>query len=87
MTQRLNAYLLEVESRTTDDPVSLASRVRASSGMVRFLRSIYLPDGDRWFVLCEGASARQVRAAAERADVRVLSIAVARTTRSGEVMP
>jgi hypothetical protein len=75
----LSAYLVEIE--LGGDPVeagSLASRARRSANGVRFLRSIYVPEDDRWFLLYEGASAREVAAAARRADAVVVSIAEAR---------
>jgi hypothetical protein len=75
----LSAYLVEIE--LGGDPVeagSLASRARDSANGVRFLRSIYVPEDDRWFLLYEGASAREVAAAARRADALVVSIAEAR---------
>jgi hypothetical protein len=81
----LSPYLIEVELRT-DSAVagSLASRARSSANGVRFLRSIYVPEDDRWFLLYEGASAEEVAAAARRADALVVSIAQARDVR-GEI--
>jgi hypothetical protein len=74
-----SAYLVEIEPR--DDSAeagSLASRARASANGVRFLRSIYVPEDDRWFLLYEGASAGEVAAAARRTHAAVVSIAEAR---------
>lgn len=81
----LSAYLVEIEARA-DSAVagSLASRARASANGVRFLRSIYVPEDDRWFLLYEGASADEVAAAAKRADAVVVSIAQARDVPGGE---
>lgn len=77
--EQLSAYLVEVELRAdTAEAGSLASRARRSANGVRFLRSIYVPEDDRWFLLYEGASAEEVAAAAMRADAVVVSIAVAR---------
>jgi hypothetical protein len=73
----VSAYLVEIESRR-EEAGSVAARARAVSKDVRFLRSIYVPEDDRWFLLYEGASAAEVAAAAERADARVVSIATAR---------
>jgi hypothetical protein len=73
------AYLVEVEPQGDGaDPGSVASRARSSAGGVRFLRSIYVPEDDRWFLLYEAASAADVAAAARRADAVVVSIARAR---------
>jgi hypothetical protein len=77
--EELSAYLVEIEPR--GDPAgagSLASRARASANGVRFLRSIYVPEDDRWFLLYEGGSADDVAAAALSANALVLSIAQAR---------
>lgn len=75
--EALSAYLVEIEPGG-DEAGSVASRARAASEDVRFLRSIYVPEDDRWFLLYEGASASDVAAAAERADASVVSVAVAR---------
>jgi hypothetical protein len=75
--EHASAYLVEIDPRG-DESVSIASRARAVSENVRFLRSIYVPEDDRWFLLYEGASAADVAAAAERAEASVVSIAVAR---------
>lgn len=75
--ERVSAYLVEIEP-APEEPGSIASRARAMSDDVRFLRSIYVPEDDRWFLLYEGGSAAEVAAAAERADANVVSIAVAR---------
>lgn len=75
--ERVSAYLVEIEP-AEKEPGSIASRARAASDEVRFLRSIYVPEDDRWFLLYEGGSASEVAAAAERADASVVSIAVAR---------
>jgi hypothetical protein len=74
----LSAFLVEIEPDRADDAGSVASRARATSAGVRFLRSIYVPEDDRWFLLYEGVSAAEVAAAAERAEASVLSVAVAR---------
>lgn len=76
--KELSAYLVEIEPRGTAEAGSLASRARSSANGVRFLRSIYVPEDDRWFLLYEGASAEEVAAAARRADAVVVSIAQAR---------
>jgi hypothetical protein len=47
---------------------------------VRFLRSIYVPEDDRWLLLYEGTSVAEVAAAAERAEANVVSVAAARDT-------
>jgi hypothetical protein len=80
MTQEgMSAYLVEIAlSADAAEPGSLASRARSSANGVRFLRSIYVPEDDRWFLLYEGASAEEVAAAARRADAIVVSIAEAR---------
>jgi hypothetical protein len=75
--ERASAYLVEIEP-LGDEAGSLAARARATADEVRFLRSIYVPEDDRWFLLYEGGSAADVAAAAERADARVVSIAAAR---------
>jgi hypothetical protein len=59
-------------------------QARAASEEVRFLRSIYVPEDDRWFLLYEGSSAAEVAAAAERAEASVVSIAVARDATAEE---
>jgi hypothetical protein len=74
----LSAYLVEIEPRATAEAGSLAARARGSANGVRFLRSIYVPEDDRWFLLYEGTSADEVAAAAKRAEAVVVSIAVAR---------
>jgi hypothetical protein len=74
---RASAYLVEIELHG-EESGSVATRARATSDDVRFLRSIYVPEDDRWFLLYEGESAAEVAAAAERADARVISIATAR---------
>ncbi len=38
---------------------------------VRYLRSIFVPTDETWFVLCEAGSAEAVRETARRADLRV----------------
>lgn len=76
--ERLSAYLVEVEPHGSDEASSIAARARSTSKDVRFLRSIYVPEDDRWFLLYEGDSVAEVAAAAERADASVVSIAVAR---------
>jgi hypothetical protein len=83
--EALTAYLVEVEPRDdAADPGSIASRARSTAGGVRFLRSIYVPEDDRWFLLYEAASAEEVAAAARRTDAVVVSIAQARVaTRRG----
>jgi hypothetical protein len=81
----LSSYLVEVEPRCdAADPGTVASRARSSAGGVRFLRSIYVPEDDRWFLLYEAASADDVAAAAVRADAVVISIAEARSVRGDE---
>jgi hypothetical protein len=81
----LSAYLVEIAPRAdAGEAGSLASRARSSSNGVRFLRSIYVPEDDRWFLLYEAASAEEVAAAARRADALVVSIAQARAVR-GEI--
>jgi hypothetical protein len=83
--EELSAYLVEVELRAdTAEAGSLASRARNSANGIRFLRSIYVPEDDRWFLLYEGTSADDVAAAAKRADAVVVSIARARDV-SGRV--
>lgn len=79
------AYLVEVEPRSAGaaEPGSIASRARRSEGSVRFLRSIYVPEDDRWFLLYEAACADDVAAAAGRADAVVVSIAEARDVSDG----
>jgi hypothetical protein len=75
----LSAYLVEIEPQIdTGEAGSIAARARGSANGVRFLRSIYVPEDDRWFLLYEGASAAEVAAAAERAEANVVSIAGAR---------
>lgn len=77
--EELSAYLVEIEPRgDAVETGSIASRARSSANDVRFLRSIYVPEDDRWFLLYEGASAEEVAAAARRADAVVVSIAQAR---------
>ncbi len=74
--EELSAYLVEIEPRTrTAEAGSIAARARGSANGVRFLRSIYVPEDDRWFLLYEGASTDEVAAAAKRADAIVVSIA------------
>jgi hypothetical protein len=75
--ERVSAYLVEIEPRA-EETGSVAARARATSCDVRFLRSIYVPEDDRWFLLYEGGSVAEVAAAAERAEANVVSIAVAR---------
>lgn len=77
-------FLVEVAPRSRAEDVRLVGRARRGQGSTRFLRSIYVPEDDRWFLLYEGSSAAEVRAAAERAELEVLSIAVARTPEKGE---
>jgi hypothetical protein len=81
--ERASAYLVEIEPRG-EEPGSVAARARAASEEVRFLRSIYVPEDDRWFLLYEGSSAAEVAAAAERAEASVVSIAVARDATAEE---
>ena len=74
------AYLVEVEPRTdAADAGSIAARARSAANGVRFLRSIYVPEDDRWFLLYEGASAEEVAAAARRTDAVVVSISQAQS--------
>lgn len=81
----LSAFLFEIgRSADSAEPGSLASRARSSADGVRFLRSIYVPEDDRWFLLYEGASAEEVAAAARRTDAIVVSIAEARGV-AGEI--
>ena len=76
--EKLSAYLIEIEPRgSSAEAGSLASRARASANGVRFLRSIYVPEDDRWFLLYEGATAGEVAAAARRTHAAVVSIAEA----------
>jgi hypothetical protein len=44
---------------------------------VRYVRSIFVPDDETWFVLCEADSEEAVREAAGRADLRFERIAEA----------
>jgi hypothetical protein len=74
--ERASAYFVEIEPHS-EDAGSVAARASATSDEVRFLRSLYVPEDDRWFLLYEGASAAEV-AAAERAEASVVSIAVGR---------
>jgi hypothetical protein len=76
--ERASAYLVEIEPQAEEEAGSVATRARATSEEVRFLRSIHVPEDDRWFLLYEGDSAAEVAAAAERAEASVVSIAVAR---------
>jgi hypothetical protein len=77
--EQVSSYLVEIQLRgDTAEAGSLASRARGSANGVRFLRSIYVPEDDRWFLLYEGISADEVAAAAKRADAVVVAIAVAR---------
>lgn len=83
--EELSAYLVEIEPLgDSGEAGSLASRARSSANGVRFLRSIYVPEDDRWFLLYEGASAEEVAGAARRADAVVVSIAQARGV-AGEI--
>ena len=75
--ERVSAYLVEIEP-DGEEAGSVAARARAVSTDVRFLRSIYVPEDDRWFLHYEGGSAADVAAAAERAEASIVSIAVAR---------
>ncbi|MCS7006986.1 MAG: hypothetical protein NZL88_05475 [Gaiellaceae bacterium] len=70
-------YLVEIASQDEAGSPELAARARRSAGSARFLRSIYVPEDDRWFLLYEGASEDEVAAAAARAQLAVVSIAVA----------
>jgi hypothetical protein len=80
-----SAYLVEIELRSDSAELgSLASRARSSANGVRFLRSIYVPEDDRWFLVYEGAFAEEVAAAARRADAVVIAIAQARGV-AGEI--
>lgn len=76
--ERLHTYLVEIEPRDAAGVGSVASRARLAAKDTRFLRSIYVPENDRSFLLYEGASVTEVAAAAERAHAKVVSIAVAR---------
>lgn len=76
--ERPGPYLIEVAPRGRSDAGALADRARSAAGETRFLRTIYVPEDDRWFLLYDGASLADVAAAAERADVDVVSVAVAR---------
>lgn len=83
--EELSAYLVEIEPRAdSGEAGSLASRARGSANGVRFLRSIYVPEDDRWFLLYEGASAEEVVAAATRTEAIIVSIAEARGV-AGEI--
>lgn len=85
MTQGASsAYLVEVATASRNEAESLAAPARDAAGSTRFLRSVYVPEDDRWFLLYEGTSTADVVAAAERAELDVVSIAVARRTDEGE---
>ena len=75
----ISAYLVEVAPRSGNVAGALSAKARESAGDARFLRSIYVPEDDRWFLLYEAGSAEAVTAAAERADVELLSIGPAYT--------
>jgi hypothetical protein len=75
-TTPAGTYLVEIGRPDAASGIgSLAMRARRLARDVRFLRSIYVPEDDRWFLLYEGASAEEVLAAVERARARVVSIA------------
>jgi uncharacterized delta-60 repeat protein len=76
-------FLVEVAPRSQAGKAPLGGRARRGAGSTRFLRSISVPEDDRWFLLYEASSAAEVRAAAERADIDVISIAVAGSTDDG----
>jgi hypothetical protein len=58
--ERVSAYLVEIEPRGgTSEVGSIAARARRSADDVRFLRSIYVPEDDRWFLLYEGLRHRR----------------------------
>ena len=82
--ERPGPYLIEVAPRGRSDAGALADRARSAAGETRFLRTIYVPEDDRWFLLYDGASLADVAAAAERAELDVLSIAVSRDLRAKE---
>lgn len=77
----VSPYLVEIAPTRSVGTATLADRARATAGDTRFLRSIYVPEDDRWFLLYEGVSVASVARAAERAAVDVVSIAVARDVR------
>ena len=77
-------YLVEVAPRDRATAGTLGERARSSATTVRFLRAIYVPEDDRWFLLYEGNSTAAVSSAAERADARVVSVAVTRPTNTKE---
>lgn len=74
----MTTYLVEIAKDDQHEPGSVAARARDAVGPARFLRSVYVPEDDRWFLLYEGTSIAEVAAAAERADVDVVSIAASR---------
>lgn len=74
----LTTYLVEIATDDQHEPGSVAARARDAVGPARFLRSVYVPEDDRWFLLYEGSSATEVAAAAELADLDVVSIAASR---------
>jgi hypothetical protein len=71
-------YLVEVTPRERATAGTLGERARSSATTVRLLRSIYVPEDDRWFLLYEGTSTADVARAVEQADAHVVSVAVAR---------
>jgi hypothetical protein len=81
---RPGPYLIEVAPRGRSDAGALAERARSAAGETRFLRSVFVPEDDRWFLLYEAGSSVEVAAAVERAGLDVLSIAVARDLRAKE---
>ena len=80
---QLARYTVELrlsETRWTDIRSAAARARQATEELrreghdVRFLRSIYIPEDDACFFLYEGPSAREVKAAALRAELGVLRV-------------
>jgi Protein of unknown function (DUF4242) len=73
-------YLAELYQARAEsgDLAEAAARARAAADAtagaatrVRYVRSVFVPDDETWFVLYEGPSAAAVTEAARRADLRL----------------
>jgi hypothetical protein len=80
---KTSAYLVEIV--TPERGVEgVSTRARRIAGAARFLRSIYVPEDDRWFLLYQASCLTDVADVVERAQLDVVSIAVSRAPEAME---
>jgi Nickel responsive protein SCO4226-like len=73
-----------VVERAAERALLAAQQLTREGTPVRYVRSIFVPADETWFVLCEAGSAEAVRETARRADLRFDRIAEAVTSDNPE---